>query len=83
MECAVFAITLLLSPDNRDMSLMERVRIAYNAFRAGQSQRRTVRDLSKLDDYMLKDIGITRSEIMSIAYGSPKERMRDHENRTD
>ncbi|MEI5677772.1 MULTISPECIES: DUF1127 domain-containing protein [unclassified Mesorhizobium] len=78
----MFAITLLLSPDNRDMSLIERVRIAYDAFRANRSQRRTVRDLSKLDDYMLKDIGITRSEIMSIAYDSSTERMRGHDNRT-
>jgi len=82
MECIVFAITLLLSPDNREMSLIERMRVAYHAFLAHRSQQRTVRDLSSLEDHLLKDIGITRSEIMSIAYGSPNERMRSHENRT-
>lgn len=53
---------------------------AYSAFRSYRARRRTVLSLSKLSEHDLKDIGITRSEIVSIAYGSQQERRRGHDH---
>ena len=38
------------------------------------SARRGVRDLSRLDDFMLKDIGLTRTDILSAAHGKVRRR---------
>lgn len=53
---------------------------AWRAFRSHRARRLTVLKLSKLNEHELKDIGITRSEIVSIAYGSPGERRRGHDS---
>lgn len=53
---------------------------AYRAFRSYRMRRRTVLSLSKLSDHDLKDIGVTRSEISSIAYGLQAERRRSHDD---
>jgi uncharacterized protein YjiS (DUF1127 family) len=39
------------------------------AFACVLSARRGVRDLSRLDDFMLRDIGLTRTDILSAAHG--------------
>jgi uncharacterized protein YjiS (DUF1127 family) len=45
--------------------LVERIRLVIN-------QRRTIRELSALDDRMLADLGILRHDISAIAMGSTK-----------
>ena len=52
---------------------------AWRAFRSYRARRLTVLKLSRLNEHELKDIGITRSEIVSIAYGSPGDRRRSHD----
>ncbi|BCH35828.1 hypothetical protein MesoLjLc_77580 [Mesorhizobium sp. L-8-10] len=53
---------------------------AWRAFRSYRARRLTMLKLSELNDHELKDIGITRSEIVSIAYGSPGQRRRSHDS---
>ena len=49
------------------------------AFFARRSrQRRTFDELSHLDDRMLRDIGLTRSDVLGLQAGRPVRR-RDHE----
>lgn len=40
---------------------------AYGAMRARMQERVTIRQLSNLEDHILKDIGVPRSEIPTIA----------------
>jgi uncharacterized protein YjiS (DUF1127 family) len=40
------------------------------------ARRRTVTALAALDNHTLKDIGINRSEILSVVYGGDSERLR-------
>ncbi|WP_348271278.1 DUF1127 domain-containing protein [Aminobacter sp. DSM 101952] len=49
------------------------------AYLARRAHHRALRNLSELDDYLLKDIGVARCEIDSLAYGS-SERKRGHEH---
>lgn len=42
-------------------------------FKAMRAQRRTLAELSKLDDRMLKDIGLSRSELLSVSYCRPSD----------
>ena len=51
--------------------LMPGMRAAYRAFKESQARRSAVRTLSGLDDFMLKDIGIHRSEIDAVVAGLP------------
>jgi uncharacterized protein YjiS (DUF1127 family) len=44
--------------------------IISSLFRSAQ-QRRTYNDLLRLDDYLLRDIGITRSDLHLMMNGSP------------
>lgn len=53
---------------------------AWRAFRSFKARRRTILSLSQLSDHDLKDIGIARSEIVSIAYGSVADRRRGHDD---
>ena len=46
----------------------------WSAFRARSAQRATVRILRGLDDGTLRDIGLSRSEIDSVVYGTPGDR---------
>jgi uncharacterized protein YjiS (DUF1127 family) len=43
-------------------------------FRAMRARRRTLAALRGLDDRMLKDIGLSRSELLSISYGRPSDK---------
>ena len=45
------------------------MRAAYGALLDYNARRRAARTLSALDDFMLKDMGIGRSEIHSRVYG--------------
>ncbi|KQU76295.1 hypothetical protein ASC75_01345 [Aminobacter sp. DSM 101952] len=56
-----------------------RIRLVIEAYLARRAHHRALRNLSELDDYLLKDIGVARCEIDSLAYGS-SERKRGHEH---
>ena len=42
------------------------------------ARRRTLRELRNLDCATLRDIGMSRSEIISVVYGDPEGRRRTH-----
>jgi uncharacterized protein YjiS (DUF1127 family) len=46
----------------------------WAAYWSRHTQRATVRILQDLDDAVLRDIGISRSEIESAVYGNPDDR---------
>ncbi len=50
-------------------SLTPRMRAAYRSFRGYQARRLAVRTLAAMEDALLKDIGISRSEIGSVVHG--------------
>ncbi len=50
----------------------------WNAYWALRARRATVFMLQGLDDRVLGDIGIDRSEIESVVYGKPGDRLRDY-----
>nr|WP_109577345.1 DUF1127 domain-containing protein [Aminobacter sp. AP02] len=58
-------------------SWFTRARHAFHAYRARRIHYRAVRHLSELDDFLLKDIGVSRCEIDSAAYGG-SDRRRGH-----
>jgi uncharacterized protein YjiS (DUF1127 family) len=51
---------------------------AWTAWRRRREQKRTVHILSTLDGRTLKDIGVDPSEIESMVYGNPSERVRPY-----
>ena len=53
--------------DRRASSFASIVRAAIGRLRTSQGQRSTVRDLAAMDDHLLRDIGIPRSEIRTVA----------------
>ena len=50
---------------------MPRMRAAYHAFAEDRARRSAVRTLAGLNDTMLKDIGISRSQIETVIDGLP------------
>jgi uncharacterized protein YjiS (DUF1127 family) len=50
------------------------LRREWAAFWTRHGQRATVRILRNLDDATLRDIGLSRSEIDSVVYGTPGDR---------
>jgi uncharacterized protein YjiS (DUF1127 family) len=50
----------------------------WQAYRARRSKQATVLALQGLDDRILSDIGIDRSEIESVVYGRSGERLRGY-----
>lgn len=51
---------------------------AWTAWQRRRAQKRTVHILSGLDGRTLKDIGVDPSEIESMVYGNPSERVRPY-----
>ena len=61
--------SLLGLPRAATMTAMERIARIYQ-------RRRAIRHLRSLSDHCLKDIGIDRSEIVSMVYGTGRDRSR-------
>ena len=51
---------------------------AYGAVARWSEQRKSVRYLQTLSNHHLKDLGIDRSEIMSVVYGETQDRLRGY-----
>lgn len=62
------SMALLFTPQARGKTLAEKMRAAFRAFRDRREQRLAARHLAQLDDHLLKDIGIGRSEINYMVY---------------
>ena len=56
--------------------LSERVAAAFARWVEVRSRRRAELAMRSLDAHTLKDIGIDRSEIGSVVYGDPRERIK-------
>ena len=54
--------------------LTDAVQSAARAYLDWRMRRATVRILRSLDDRMLRDIGMTRSEVHSVVYGDAQDR---------
>ena len=57
--------------------LSQRAAAGWEHWRQRRNARRTIQALSQLDDYVLRDLGLDRSAILSIsagARGDPRER---------
>ncbi|QOF74630.1 DUF1127 domain-containing protein (plasmid) [Aminobacter sp. SR38] len=61
-------------------SLVSRIAAAHRAFWLHRAHRRAVWNLGELDDYLLKDIGVARSEIQSLVSDPSGDRKRGHEH---
>jgi uncharacterized protein YjiS (DUF1127 family) len=71
---------LTLTLPGTDKTFFTRLKVAYKAYRDSRARRVATHTLAELDDHFLKDIGITRSEILSVVYGSRDERRRGYED---
>ncbi|MEM7427359.1 MAG: hypothetical protein AAF441_14790 [Pseudomonadota bacterium] len=56
-------------------SLSERVSAAFTRWVEDRSRRRAELAMRSLDRHTLKDIGLDRSEIGSVIYGDPRQRI--------
>jgi uncharacterized protein YjiS (DUF1127 family) len=66
------------SHGNAGAGLLSRVWAAYQTRR---SKRATLRILRELDDATLRDIGLSRSEVESLVYGTPGDRRVNYDGR--
>jgi uncharacterized protein YjiS (DUF1127 family) len=73
MTCATQALTGHASLSARQRAA-HFLRQEWEAFWTRKSQHATVRVLRGLDDATLRDIGLSRSEIESVVYGTPGDR---------
>jgi uncharacterized protein YjiS (DUF1127 family) len=53
----------------------------WTAYLTHRAQRATVRILHDLDDVTLRDIGLSRSEVDSVVYGTPGDRRVNYNGR--
>lgn len=78
------AIGMLLYQE-RERGVLARMRRsvadAWSAYRSWSEARRATRHLTGLDDRLLRDIGVSRSEINRMVYGPRADRMTDHDGR--
>lgn len=72
------AIAAALSSTRPQMAL-QWIAGVHRSLRDMQARRRSLRAMRSLDIRTLKDIGIGRSEIMSVVYGVPDGRIRSHD----
>jgi len=61
-------------------ALLNSMTAAWRAHRRNRVRRVAILDLEGLDDHMLKDMGIARSEIGSVVHGSRSERRLSHDD---
>lgn len=61
-------------------SVFQGIADRFHAWQAEIDRKRDANSLAALDDRVLKDMGITRSEIISVVYGPDIERRRFHES---
>lgn len=64
-------------------TIMQRITDAYAAWLGMREQRKAVRELQSVCQRTLKDIGIDRSEAMSVVYGAPNGRRRSFKATTN
>ena len=62
-------LTLEHRASGRSLRLASKIAAAYRAFRDGRDRQIAYRTLATMEDYLLKDIGISRSEISTVVYG--------------
>lgn len=61
---------------SRFSRLVSAIDAAWRAARARQQRRRSMSQLAALSDHTLKDVGLSRSEIASIAHWNESDRTR-------
>jgi uncharacterized protein YjiS (DUF1127 family) len=64
------ALNATLSGERRRKTVAHLFNSARQTLAAWRRRRRTFRALTELDDHILKDIGLHRSEILSVAHHS-------------
>lgn len=75
------ATLTLLSPAGRISTLASTIGATCRAYWQHRANRRAIWSLAELDDYLLKDIGVARSEIQSLVCDPSDERKRGNESR--
>jgi uncharacterized protein YjiS (DUF1127 family) len=78
MTCNVDVLPASVPTRAGTHGLSELLKGWWKAYRAHRSKRATVFALQGLDDRILSDIGIDRSEIESVVYGRSGERLRNY-----
>jgi uncharacterized protein YjiS (DUF1127 family) len=76
-------LTLRLSNDSAHRTLAMRIWTAFRAFLAYRERRLATRSLEAMDDNLLKDIGISRSQIGWAVYSLGSERRLGYERMAD
>ncbi len=75
--------TITLSGESTHKTFVTRFRGAFHAFRTYREHRIATRNLEAMEDFLLKDIGISRTEISAAVSGSAAIRRLAHERVAD